>query len=84
MTNPRIKFQHEDGQIYNIKAKKAQHVDDHQVFLYDVFAEGDIGSIASGKLEVSEEGDHLIFTENPVLILNRTKNLNQKNKENEQ
>ena len=79
-----MQLQYEDGQVYNIKAKKAQHLDDQQVFLYDVFAAGDIGSITSGKLEVNEQGDHLIFTENPVLILNKTKNLNQKNKENEQ
>lgn len=78
MTNPRMIFQYDDGQVYHIKAKKAHHVDQEQVVLYDVFATGDIGNITSGKLEVSEQGDHLVFTENPILILNRTENINNK------
>lgn len=72
MTNPRMEFQYDDGQVYHIKAQKAHHVNEEQVILYSVFATGDIGNITAGKLEVNEEGDHLIFTENPVLILNRT------------
>ena len=78
MTNPRINFQYNDNQVYHIKAKKAHHESDEEIMLYDVFATGDIGNITSGKLQVSESGDHLIFTENPVLILYRTENLNQK------
>ena len=74
MTNPSIKFEHGDKQIYEIKAKKAFHKNDREAILYDVFATGEIGNITSGELEISEQGDHLIFTKNPVLILNKTKN----------
>lgn len=80
MTNPRMDFQHEDGQVYHINAKKAHHLDKEQVTMFDVFATGEIGNIAAGKLEISESGDHLVFTENPVLILNRTENFNGKAK----
>lgn len=72
MTNPRIKFQYSENDIYDIQAKKAFNKDDQEVILYDVFASGDIGKITAGELEVIDTGDHLIFTKNPVLILNRT------------
>lgn len=71
MTNPQIKFKYTDGQIYNIQAKKAFHKDNQEVTLEDVFAKGDIGNITSGSLEISEEGNRLIFTNNPILILNK-------------
>lgn len=74
MTNPRIKFQHEGEQIYNIRAKKAFHKDENEVFLYDVFADGELGKITAGELKIDENGNHLVFTKNPVLILNKSKN----------
>ncbi len=73
MTNPRIKFEHGDSQIYQIKAKKAFHKNDQEAVLYDVFATGEIGNISAGELEINQQGDHLIFRKNPVLILNKTK-----------
>ena len=72
MTNPRIKFQYNDKQVYDIQAKKAFHADENEVMLYDVFAKGDVGRITAGELKINEEGDHLIFTKNPILILNKT------------
>ncbi len=84
MTNPRMIFQHDDGQLYNIKAKKAHHLDQDEVILYDVFATGNIGNITAGELEVKDKGNHLIFTQNPVLILNRTEGINKKTDKNEQ
>ena len=72
MTNPRIKIQHEDGNIYDIRAKKALHENEQEVIMYDVFAEGKIGKITAGELEITESGDHMVFTKNPVLILNQT------------
>lgn len=71
MINPRINFQHNDNKIYEIIAKKAIHKDDELVILYDVNAKGDVGSITAGQLDISENGDHLVFTKNPVLILNK-------------
>ncbi len=73
MTNPRIKFQYNDAQIYDIQAKKAFHKDENEIMLYDVFAEGDIGKITAGELKIDENGNHLVFTKNPILILNKTK-----------
>lgn len=70
MVNPRIKFQYNDNQIYNVRAKKAFHKDESEVILYDVFADGDIGTITSGQLKIDESGNHLIFSKNPVLTLN--------------
>lgn len=72
MTNPRINLQYNDTQIYHIQAKKAYHKDEQQVTLQDVFAEGDIGNITSGELKVDEDGNHLVFSKNPILILNKT------------
>lgn len=73
MTNPRIKFQYDDNDIYHVQAKKASHKDNQEILLHDVFATGELGNITAGSLEISEEGDHLIFTKNPVLILNNIK-----------
>ncbi len=74
MVNPRIKFQYNDNEIYEIKAQRASHHNDEEVTLFNVYATSKTGNITAGKLEVSEEGDHLIFTQNPILILNKTKN----------
>ena len=72
MINPRIKLQYSENQVYAIKAKKAVHQDDQEVTLFDVFAAGEAGNITSGKLVINDNGDHLVFTQNPVLILNKT------------
>jgi len=71
MTNPRIKFQYNDNQIYEIKAQRAMHKNDEEVTLYNVSAAGEMGNITSGELQINEKGDRLIFTQNPVLILNK-------------
>ena len=72
MTNPRIKVQHDNNNTYSIHAKKAFHENEEEVLLFDVFAEGDIGKITSGELQISEEGDLMTFTKNPDLIHNQT------------
>ncbi len=72
MTNPRIKLQYDDNQVYHIKAKKAKHTTEQDAILYDVFATGDIGNITAGELKIDEEGNHLSFSKNPILILNKT------------
>jgi hypothetical protein len=74
MTNPHIKFQYNDDQIYSIKAKKAYHENEEEVMMYDVFATGEIGNITAGTLKIDEKGNHLVFSDNPILILNRTEN----------
>ena len=71
MTNPRINIKHEDGKIYKIKAKKAFHLNEEEIALQEVFADSEIGMISAGELEIKDEGNHLIFSKNPILILNR-------------
>jgi hypothetical protein len=71
MTNPRITIKHDDGKIYNVKAKKAFHLNEEEIALQEVFASSEIGIISAGELEIKDQGNHLIFTKNPVLILNR-------------
>ncbi len=75
MVNPHIKLQYDDAQIYDIQALKAIHKDQKhtEMLLLDVFAEGSLGKITAGELKITEQGDHLIFTKNPILILNQTK-----------
>jgi hypothetical protein len=73
MINPRIKFQYNEDEIYDIHAKKAFHKDEQEITLFDVFATGEIGNITSGELKVDEDGTHLVFTKNPVLILKEGK-----------
>jgi hypothetical protein len=69
MTNPKIILQYNHNDIYNIKASKAMHKSNNEIILQDVFAEGNIGKITAGQLKISEDGNHLVFTINPVLIL---------------
>jgi hypothetical protein len=71
MINPRITIKHDDGKTYTIKAKKAFHLNDEEVALQEVFANSEIGTISAGELQIKDEGDHLIFSKNPVLILNK-------------
>lgn len=75
MTNPHIKLQYDDTQIYDIQALKAINTDkeDGEMLLFDVFADGDLGKITAGELKIDDSGDHLVFTKNPILILNQTK-----------
>jgi hypothetical protein len=73
MTNPRLKFQYDDAEIYDIQAKKAFHKDEKEMTMYDVFATGKTGNITAGELNIYDEGNHLVFTKNPVLILNESK-----------
>ncbi len=74
MTNPHIKLQYDDAQIYDIQALKAIHQNqlNGEMLLFDVFADGDLGKITAGELKIDEAGDHLVFTKNPILILNQT------------
>jgi hypothetical protein len=71
MTNPQIKFEYSDSKIYEITAKKALDCDHNQEYiLYDVLVKSEIGNITAGELEISENGERLIFSKNPVLIIN--------------
>lgn len=72
MTNPSIDFQYNKNDIYHIQAKKAYHENEKEVTMFDVSATGAMGDITAGELKISEQGDRLIFTDHPVLILKQT------------
>jgi hypothetical protein len=69
MTNPRMKFHYDGDKIYNITAKSASHEDEAEIVLQDVYVVADIGNITAGELKIDDDGNHLIFSKNPVLIL---------------
>jgi len=72
MTNPKINYQYNKEQVYHIEAKKAFHKNNSEANFYEVSAVGELGTITAGELNVDEEGNRLIFTDKPVLILNKT------------
>jgi lipopolysaccharide export LptBFGC system permease protein LptF len=69
MTNPRIKFEYSDNEFYNIKANKALYKNDENILLYDVDAKGDMGNIKAGELLITNDGNDLYFSGNPVLVI---------------
>jgi len=77
MVNPKIKFEHSKNDYYDMTAKKAIHKNDNDILLFDVFADGSAVSIKAGKLLVTDNGNNLKFTENPVLIIKKNPNSNK-------
>lgn len=69
MINPNIKIKNDDGKIYKITAKNAKNYNNEQVIMTEVFAESNDLKISSGELKILENGNHLIFSKNPILIL---------------
>jgi len=74
MINPHIKFEHVKNDYYTVKAQKAIHKNNDQILLIGVEADGSSANIKAGKLVISENGDNLTFTENPVLIIKKKPN----------
>jgi hypothetical protein len=71
MLNPSLKFAYEENKIMLIKAKQALYKKDAETTLQQVFAESEIGNITAGKLVIHDAGNYLIFSENPMLIINQ-------------
>lgn len=69
MINPNIKIKNDDGKIYKITAKNAKNYNNEQVIMTEVFAESNDLKISAGELKILENGNHLIFSKNPILIL---------------
>lgn len=69
MTNPRIKFEYSKNDYYDVKAKKAVHKNEEDMLLFDVLADGFAANIKSEKLLITNNGNNLRFTGNPVLII---------------
>jgi len=69
MINPNIKIKNDDGKIYKITAKNAKNYNNEQVVMNEVLAESNDLKISAGELKILENGNHLIFSKNPILIL---------------
>jgi len=69
MINPNIKIKNDDGKIYEITAKNAKNYNNEQVVMNEVFAESNDLKISAGELKILDNGNHLIFSKNPILIL---------------
>lgn len=76
MINPNIKFEYRKNDFYDIDAKKALHKGE-DIVLFDVIANGSEVKIEAGKLVISNNGDDLIFSDNPVLTIKNMKNIQQ-------
>jgi hypothetical protein len=74
MANPRIKFEHSEGDYYDVKAKRAIHKNGNDILLFDVNVDGLAVNIKAGKLLIDNDGNNLTFSDNPVLIIKETKN----------
>ena len=71
MTNPSIKIKYNDNDIYHINAKRAYHGNEEEAILEKVTAKGKIGKITANKLEIKDNGNRLIFSDKPKLILTK-------------
>ncbi|MFT6076924.1 MAG: hypothetical protein ACJA02_000368 [Myxococcota bacterium] len=74
MLNPKIKFEQSEGNFFDVVAKKAIHKNKDDVELFDVLANGDRGNITSDNLLITNGGDDLHFSGNPVLIIKEINN----------
>ena len=74
MINPKIRFGYDDGKFLDISAKKAIHKYKNDVEMSSVKASGYIGSIFSGSLLITNNGNNFHFSDNPVLIIREVKN----------
>ena len=71
MLNPSLKFAYDDNKIMSIKAQEAFYKKDAETILKQVSAEAEIGDITAGKLTIQDSGDYLVFSDNPILIINQ-------------
>ena len=77
MINPKIKFEYDDGQLFDIQASRAVHKDENDVELFDVKASGNAGDITAGNLLITNDGNDMHFSNNPILIIKEVNNEQQ-------
>ena len=71
MLNPSLKFAYDANKIMSIKAQEAFYKKDAETILKEVSAEAEIGNITAGTLTIQDSGDYLVFSNNPILIINQ-------------
>ena len=69
MINPNILISDENGDYYKISAKQAASSNLEDFYLENVELTGKIGKISAGSLNISDNGNLLIFSKNPVIII---------------
>jgi hypothetical protein len=70
MINPSITIVHDDNKIYKVRGSKAININNEDILIDDVILESKILSINAGELKIQDSANHLIFSKNPILILN--------------
>lgn len=83
MINPNIKFENQKNDYYTVKASKAIHQTGNDILLFDVVADGSAINIKAGKVAITNDGNDLTFSDNPVLIIKQNpKNISKPNNKN--
>lgn len=67
MSNPQIYFEYEDGNFYKIKGESAKYHNGGDIIVKKVTANGNNGNIRAEKLDVTNNGNIIIFTGKPKL-----------------
>ena len=68
MEKPQLTIKSDNEKIYKISAQKAYHINNEEVTLIDVLVSSEASNISAGVLNISDSGDRLTFSKNPVLI----------------
>lgn len=73
---PKIRFEREDD-VYYIEADDAVYSNDYDAVLNNVTAYGSVGTLTSKKVTIRDNGNKIIFTGKPELILNNIDKVNE-------
>tara|TARA_Y100000389_G_scaffold204554_1_gene257944 strand:+ start:6076 stop:6486 length:411 start_codon:yes stop_codon:yes gene_type:complete len=67
MNNPKIRFENDNGNFYDIKGKAAKYNSDGTIIAHQVTAISNSGIITSDRLDITNDGNVIIFTGNSNL-----------------
>jgi hypothetical protein len=67
MSNPQIHFEYEGGNFYKIKGESAKYHNNGDIIVKKVTANNNNGNIKAEKLNVTNNGNVIIFTGKPKL-----------------
>jgi len=72
LTNPETKIKNKQGDIYEIKAKKAFYKENNLI-IENIKITGKDINLKAGKVELSDNGNIIKFTNNPYLVIKNYK-----------
>jgi hypothetical protein len=67
MSNPQIHFEYGDGNFYKITGESAKYHNNGDIIVKKVTANGNNGNIKAQQLDVTNNGNIIIFTGKPKL-----------------